>query len=307
VAYYQFCKHFLAPLLLVVYRDAHMLKLSGTEADGIPLDRASRLLPRRSWLRSSALLHVHLHARASDASTSRVPRKASSDRGVEVLVDNLIRAVERLCWTPPSSEWTHYETQQPTYTPVAWAARLELVSRVVAQCKPRTAWDFGAATGHISRITTGSGAFTVAFDADPSCVELAYRQARREVNQRLLPLVQDLLHPTSSGGWAQGERPGLIERGPVDLVLALGLIHHLAVPGGVPLDLQLQFFANVGRAALVEWIPQDDPVVTAWSNRFKVDRLDEPDFIAGARRHFGRLERHQIADSRRVLYYLTNA
>ena len=307
VAYYQFCKHFLAPLLLVVYGDAHMLKLLGTEADGIPLDRASRLLPWRSWLRPSALLHVHLHARAGESSTPGTPRKSSSDGRVEVLVDNLIRAVDRLRWTPPSSEWTQYEKQQPTYTPAAWAARLELVSRVVAQAKPRTVWDFGAATGHVSRIATGSGAFTVAFDADPSCVELAYRDARRELNHRLLPLVQDLLHPTSSGGWAQDEHPGLIERGPADLVLALGLIHHLTVPGGVPLDRQLEFFAKVGRAALVEWVPKDDPVVTAWSNRFKVERLYEPDFVAAAASHFGRVERHQVIDSRRVLYYLTKA
>ena len=306
VAYYQFCKQFLAPLLLVVYGDAHMLKLLGTEVDGIPLDRASRLLPWRSWLRPSALLHVHLHARARESSTPGTVRKTSSDGRTEVLVDNLIHVVERLRWTPPSSDWTRYEKQQPTYTPAAWAARLEVVNHVVAQSKPRTAWDFGAATAYVSRITTGHGAFTVAFDADPSCVEVAYRDARSEINNRLLPLVQDLLHPTSCGGWAQGEHPGLIERGPVDLVLALGLIHHLAVPGGIPLDRQLEFFAKVGRGALIEWVPQDDPVVTAWSNRFRVDCLHEPDFVAAATRHFARIERHQVADSRRVLYYLTS-
>ena len=307
VAYYQFCKHFLAPLLLVVYGDPHLLKLLGTGADGIPLDRASRLLPWRSWLRSSALLHVHLHARARDSSAPRALRKPMSDRRMEALVDNLTRSVERLRWTPPPSEWTRYEKQQPTYTPAAWTARLEFVSRVVAQTRPGTVWDFGAATGYVSRMTTRHGAFTVAFDADPSCVELAYRDARQEANRRLLPLVQDLLRPTPCGGWAQGEYEGLIERGPADLVLALGLVHHLAVPGGIPLDRQLEFFAKVGRAAVIEWVPQDDPVVTAWANRFRVDCLHEPDFVAAATRHFGRVERHQVADSRRALYYLSNA
>src|SRR5438093_1354695 len=82
-------------------------------------------------------------------------------------------------------------------------------------------------------------------------------------NGRMLPLVQDLLLPTSSAGWAQDEHAGLIERGPADLVLALGLIRHLAVPGGIPLDRQLGFFARVGRAAVIEWIPQEDQVVAA--------------------------------------------
>ena len=63
-AYYQFCKHFLAPLLLVAHRDPRLLDLLATEPDGVPLDLASRLLPPRTWLRPAALLHVHLHARA---------------------------------------------------------------------------------------------------------------------------------------------------------------------------------------------------------------------------------------------------
>ena len=50
VAYRQFCQHFLAPL-----------ELLRSHIDGVPLDLASRLLPRRTLLRPG--LHVHLHSR----------------------------------------------------------------------------------------------------------------------------------------------------------------------------------------------------------------------------------------------------
>ena len=64
VAYRQFCEHFLAPLLLISRVDPRLGRMQAVHLDGIPLDLASRLLPGRTWLRLSPLLHVHLHARA---------------------------------------------------------------------------------------------------------------------------------------------------------------------------------------------------------------------------------------------------
>jgi ribosomal protein L11 methylase PrmA len=40
-------------------------------------------------------------------------------------------------------------------------------------------WDLGANTGRFSRISSGRGIDTVAFDIDPACVERNYREARR--------------------------------------------------------------------------------------------------------------------------------
>jgi hypothetical protein len=46
VAYRQFCQHFLAPLALMAYKDVRLNQLLRIYIDGIPLDLASKLLPR---------------------------------------------------------------------------------------------------------------------------------------------------------------------------------------------------------------------------------------------------------------------
>jgi hypothetical protein len=95
-----------------------------------------------------------------------------------------------------------------------------------------------------------------------------------------------------------------VERGPADLLLALGLVHHLAVPGAVPFDRQLPFFAGVARAAVVEFVPPGDPIVASWASRFDVRHLNEDAFREAARAAFNRIERVPIPDSGRVLYSL---
>ena len=64
IAYRQFCEQFLAPLVLAARRDVRLIDLLRLGTDGIPLDLASRMLPRRTWLDFGLVSHVHLHARA---------------------------------------------------------------------------------------------------------------------------------------------------------------------------------------------------------------------------------------------------
>jgi len=217
-AYFQFCKHFVAPLLLASYGLDRALQWSAVEADGIPLEIAARLLPRRSWLRPFALWHLHLHAAAnshgvvrrsppagdidqasgiggkrdSDALSGRPPRMSSQTS----ILDSLLRGIERLSWAFPETQWTRYEDDRPTYSEDAWNARLAVARDVLAETRPAVVWDLGMATGHFSREASASGAFTVGFDSDSASVDKAYRDARQRADARFLPLVQNLLRPT---------------------------------------------------------------------------------------------------------------
>ena len=65
-AYRQFCRHFVAPLLLMTYGDVRLSQMLKVHLDGIPLDLTSRMLPWYSKLRPSLLAHVHLHARSEE-------------------------------------------------------------------------------------------------------------------------------------------------------------------------------------------------------------------------------------------------
>ena len=64
VAYRQFCQHFLAPLALMCFTDERLSQLLRVYIDGISLDLAGSLLPRRTKFNFGLLTHIHLHAAA---------------------------------------------------------------------------------------------------------------------------------------------------------------------------------------------------------------------------------------------------
>lgn len=53
----------------------------------------------------------------------------------------------------------------------------------------------------------------------------------------------------------------MLERGPADLVLALALVHHLAISNNVPLPQLSDFFAAAGRWLVIEFVPKQDSQV----------------------------------------------
>ena len=94
VAYRQFCQHFLAPLVLAHYKDIRFIGLSRLYIDGIPLDLAASLLPRRSWLKMGVALHIHMHSRAQkryadSASTAQTQARKLSRKSLDNIVNSL--------------------------------------------------------------------------------------------------------------------------------------------------------------------------------------------------------------------------
>jgi hypothetical protein len=95
VAYRQFCQHFLAPLSLMAQRDIRLGQLLRVYIDGVPLDLASRLLPKSSYLRFPLLTHIHLHAAAQRRFTGR-ETKAGPDGGRQMGRNALLGLLDSL-------------------------------------------------------------------------------------------------------------------------------------------------------------------------------------------------------------------
>ena len=225
-AYRQFCEHFLAPLALVCYRDVRLAQLARIHVDGVALDLAAKLLPARTKARPGLGVHIHQHARSqrrhAAAAVSREGLKGGfSLRAFRGLVENLASAVRALDWQPQRSAWVDYYDSD-SYSREAMAHKREVVDATVRAAAPRTVWDLGANTGEFSLLAARAGATVVALESDPSSVEAAYRHVVEHGVEQVLPLVMDLTNPSPGLGWAHTERQSLAERGPADLVLALG-------------------------------------------------------------------------------------
>lgn len=77
----------------------------------------------------------------------------------------------------------------------------------------------------------------------------------------MLPLRMDLTNPSPGLGWRNSERESMQARGSVDLVMALALIHHLAISNNVPLLDVANYFADLGEYLIIEFVPKSDSQV----------------------------------------------
>ena len=267
VGYRQFCQHFLAPLALMSRRDVRLQRLLVTYLDGIPLDLAVALLPRRAWRSLGLALHLGLHARfqrryegAAGAGGEPPAARRVSKRAQLDLIRQLETTVERLDWRPSGTEWADYE-QADSYEVGSLEHKKALVEAFLSEISPACVWDLGANTGVYSRIASRLGARVRSFDADPACVERSYREVRSRGEASVLPLRIDLTSPTPATGWNLLERASLLERRDADAVLALALIHHLAIAGNVPLPHISRFLAELAPHLVIEFVPRSDPKV----------------------------------------------
>ena len=311
IAYRQFCEHFLAPLALMARRDIRLSRLLRADPDGIPLDLAVKLLPRGSRLNLGLLSHLFLHARAqhryaADDEAGSTARRARIDRGrLVALIGNLRATVAALQWKPEGTEWSDY-ADHTSYGDRATASKVSVVGELVGRTGAARVWDLGANTGRYSRIAAEGGRRVLAFDVDPAAAERNYRQLRAEGRGDILPLVLDLANPSPGLGWASSERRSLLDRAAADAVLALALVHHLAISRNVPLPMLVDLFASLARWAVVEFVPKEDPMV----RRLLATREDVfPDytldgFRAAATTRFEVVDQRAIDESPRVLFLL---
>lgn len=264
-AYRQFCQHFLAPLALMCHVDVRLSQLLRVHIDGVPLDLASGLLPFRTRLNFSLLTHLHLHAAAQKRYAGKAIAPQEISRGMTQtallgILGSLETAVRSLEWEPRGTSWSDYD-RICNYSEEAFNHKKELVQSYLEIADPGTVWDLGANTGEFSRLASQRGVPTLAFDYDPGAVELNYRRCKEEGEGNILPLLLDLTNPSPDLGWFNRERGSLLRRKSADLVMALALVHHLAIGNNLPLGEIARFLSELGNYLIVEFVPKEDSQV----------------------------------------------
>ncbi|MEM4655046.1 MAG: hypothetical protein QXL34_06130 [Thermosphaera sp.] len=310
IAYRQFCQHFLAPLVLMSYKDIRLNQLLRVYIDGIPLDLASRLLPARTYFKFSFLSHIHLHALSQRYFGDRDIKLNINNHGVSKLallglIDSLESAINKLKWQPKGTQWADYY-QEINYFLSAFEHKKQIVAEFLDRIKPKNIWDLGANDGTFSRIAAAKGITTLSFDVDPACVEKNYLECRKNNETNVLPLLQDLTNPSPAIGWENKERMSFLERGPADAVLALALIHHLAIGNNLSLNKIAELFGRICHFLIIEFVPKNDPQV----KRMLLNRNDiftdytEENFNRIFSQHFLIQDSIKIKDSERSLYLM---
>ena len=266
--YRQFCEQFLNPLLLrALLGMPHNAWYRGS-LEGIPTRDLKRLLPLRAYLSWKILIHVVLHAALSSSDIAGEDLKGVDPKARRLPLASFRKLLGGLrAWISglepadrSATYWRDYESFR-TYTAAEAEAKQAFVARLVEAVRPATVWDVGCNAGEFALAALDAGAgYVVGWDTDLSALDLAFARAR-ERGAAFTPLYGDAVNPAPAQGWAQAERRGWAERGPADAVLALAVVHHLAIAKNVPLDKVVDWILGLAPVGVVEFVGKDDPQV----------------------------------------------
>ena len=312
LAYKQFITHFLGPLVLTKYFGQDHLKTLSQNLEGISLQKLSQLLPFKSYFSPTILTNIHLLAKYDkkyESDKKTVNNNLSKASQIKLL-DGLYDFISNLS-VNEKTEWDHYYNQI-NYNDVSYQFKKEVVKDWFLTIKGETLIDIGGNDGTFSRELKDVAKLIIVADVDPNAVEQNYKQALKNKEKMILPIVADVLNPSANYGFNNEERFSFIDRvkdSHLDGCLALAVIHHITLSGNIPFSLSAQFFSKMAPNLLIEFPTRGDSWVQflldskrEFKNHF--DFYNEENFEKEYSVYFEIINKQQIASSERILYSL---
>jgi len=260
IAYRQFCETFLAPLALMHYLQTPLQPMLLAYPDGIPLSVAAKLLPWKSKLNLNVNLHVHLQtkiaAKADNTNKSSKEFKFSASK-LKNILSSLESSIQYFQLNASSGSWSGYYNeaeQREDYLDEKKA----IISQWLSSLQLKTAIDVGANEGFFSKLLNDQNIEVLSADSDHFSINNLYKQIKKEDIENIMPLIIDFANPSPAIGVNNTERNPFLERVNVDLVIALAVIHHLAIGRNIPFAYIATLFKKFGPYLIIEFVPKED-------------------------------------------------
>ncbi len=309
IAYGQFCRHFLGPLLLHAYGKSELCSLSMSSSDGIPLNVISYSIPRSTKFNFFIFSHIHYHAkletRYNQDTSAKEKKLLLSKSRLTALILHLKKGIEKLELKNKSSEWSdYYDTF--SYDKENFLQKQNAILSFIAHVKPSTLLDMGCNEGQFSILCSEKVNYIVAADADMAVINNLSRKLKINKIKNILPLVLNLAHPSPGIGLLNKERASFNERARFDGVMALALIHHLAIGCNIPFDLIAKQFSDLSPQLIIEFIPKEDPqaqkLMITKKDIFENYSLEN--FISSFNLFYRVKEQYPLSNSGRILFWM---
>jgi len=305
-SYRQFCEEMLGPFALMHYKGVRWGRLTLASHQGLPLDFISQNLPAKSWLNLTCLLHLHLHAKAYlKQSKEKNNSKGFSKEKLTEVFKMIKSTIEN--W----DDYYHYSAHWDAYyekdieTPEYLADKENTVREILEELKPTRVLDLGANTGKFSEIACEFSDKVIALEFDKDCVDFIESRITETQNEKLSTLLGDLSQTSPDFGLLGKEHFSIFKRAKADMVMALALVHHLALPKMIPFklisDLLYEFSSKY---VLVEFIEKTDrKVIQLIKNNPRYYPTKE-EFEKLIQQKFSIVKQKTLATSARMLYLL---
>lgn len=253
---------------------------------------------RRSAKNFARVLPLVVRARKCTAKLTRNFDIDEFFRGMRELI-------EELSVTQGSSGYSSYYQEKGEYDTLdysdSWNKKQKGVYAAINRDGIGTVLDAACNTGWYALMAAKCGKSVVAFDIDEASVELLYSEVKR-TDANVLPLVMNITSPSA-------ERRSVFDGNCVllgaesrlqsDSVLALGIVHHLVLGLGLPIDSVIDRLASFSRKQLVvEFVGMEDEKIRdepeffrAYHNNSNVaERYNLDALLESVRRHYSRVE-----------------
>jgi len=309
IGHRQFCEQFLNPLLLTALTGVPYQPWYRGTHEGIPAGDLARVLPMRRKLSWNVLTHVVLQSGLSRPQVAteavRVSRMKFPLAAFQRMLRSLRRWIEAL--EPARSRatvWIDYAGNN-SYADEDTRRKAAFVAEFVAATRPALLWDVGCNTGEYAAIALRNGARSVVgFESDHGALDAAFHHARSS-ELALLPLYLDAANPSPDQGWNEAERRGIRARGMGDAVLALAVVHHLAIGRNVPLPAVVDWLIDLAPSGIIEFVPKSDPMVELMLRlrRDIFEDYEEEAFLASVRRRAEVVKCARAGSSKRLLVW----
>jgi len=262
----QFGMQFLNPLFLWAKRGIAPHAWFRGSVEGIEPEELVKLLGWRDKLSFTVLAHIigpaMVARRRVDAGLDlKPPREARLTKSrLVAMLQSLRDYVAGLSLKSEKTVWDDYADHN-SYDAQKREAKHLFVGESVAKVAPNKLFDIGCNSGDFSQTALGHGAkYVVGFDFDFGALERAFSRFDK-ANALVQPLWLDATNPSPSQGWAGSERASLQDRADADMMLALAVIHHLAIGKNVPLDMAVDWLMGLAPAGVIEFPSKADPMV----------------------------------------------
>jgi hypothetical protein len=311
IGYRQFCQTFLYPLLLEAHLGVSFQRILMGHLDGLDPTEMRQIFSGRKKFKKGVFKHVYLHSvaeqrvtRGGQAIKKDLSKSGFSKELTKATVTKLLKLVRKLRSKRADSGWKAYR-ETCSYSDEDRDAKERFLRTAVDGLDVSLAWDLGCNDGIYSRIVAETGAYVVAVDSDDVTVDVLYRRLRDDGITNIVPLVMNLVDPSPARGWRGEERSAFTERSQPDLVLALALVHHLAIASNVPLGEVVSWFRRFDSRLVVEFVEPHDPMAKRLlgnkpAGMFPDYRIDEFERLLGE--CFTIEQREQLPSGSRTLY-----
>ncbi len=305
-AFGQFLRHFVFPLQVSKTRGLSTAKVFRMSRDGLTAQETRQLLGlHRFFSRTWPLLLMSGAGRPAAVSKAATNDLASSPGFHGHLYGYCRWAMSGLGNSGgKSSLWIDYKDTRSHYEEDARNAKRATVSEWLDTTQPKRLIDVGANTGEFTSLAVEKGIRVVAIEQDHACATYIYQS---NSNSKLVyPVLANLGDLCGGAGWSGTEHTSLVSRlrGYADMVLALAVIHHLAVSESIPLDMIADFIADTTRNhAIVEFIDETDPMLVSLAEQRKrqAQEFAMPLQMAAFARRFEFLAHQDLANGRRLV------